>query len=263
MKHLGISVNGKLKPCEACALHKAKQKPVKKVTKNRANEVGGRMFMDMSGPFHPTIGGSRYWVLVVDDFSRMGFCGFLKEKSELASWMMKFIQFVEVQGYHVKIIRCDNAGENKTAIQEIQEKYGGIIPEFMAPHMLQQNGVIERRFPTLKTRASAMMKDANLTQEAKNKLWGEAAMMANVMENITLNPKQEKTPFEIFTGKKSKLYSKLVEFGRVGYVKNLGIHKNWEPKAVKCVMVGYASNHMEDTYQCITRKQGKLFCQEI
>jgi len=89
MKHLGIGVNGKLRPCEACALHKAKQKPLKKVTKNRANEVGGRMFMDMSGPFHPTIGGSRYWVLVVDDFSRMGFCGFLKEKSQLASWMMK------------------------------------------------------------------------------------------------------------------------------------------------------------------------------
>jgi len=65
MKYLGIGVNGKLKPCEACALHKAKQKPVKKVTKNRADEVGGRMFMDMSGPFHPTIGGSRYWVLVV------------------------------------------------------------------------------------------------------------------------------------------------------------------------------------------------------
>ncbi len=71
--------------------------------------------------------------------------------------------------------------------------------------------------------------------------------MANV-ENITLNPKQEKTPFKIFTGKKSKLYSKLVEFGRVGYVQNLGIHKNWEPKAVKCAMAGYASNHMEDTY---------------
>jgi len=33
MKHLGIDVNGKLKPCETCALHKAKQKPIKKVTK--------------------------------------------------------------------------------------------------------------------------------------------------------------------------------------------------------------------------------------
>ena len=108
--------------------------------------------------------------------------------------------------------------------------------------------MVKRRFPTLKTRASAVMKDANITQEAKNKLWGEAAMMANVMENITLNPKQEKTPFEIFTGKRSKLYGKLVEFGRVGYVKNLGIHKNWEPKAVKCAMVGYASDHTEDTY---------------
>jgi len=35
-----------------------------------------------------------------------------------------------------------------------------------------------------------MMKDANLTIEAKRKLWTEAAMMANILENITLNPKQ-------------------------------------------------------------------------
>jgi len=34
-----------------------------------------------------------------------------------------------------------------------------------------------------------MMKDANLTIEAKRKLWAEAAMMANILENINLNPK--------------------------------------------------------------------------
>jgi len=46
-----------------------------------------------------------------------------------------------------------------------------------------------------------MMKDAILTIEAKRKLWAKAAMMANILENITLNPKQTKTPFEIFTGR--------------------------------------------------------------
>jgi len=39
MNHLGIGVAGKLKPCEACAIHKAKQKPVKKATSTRG--VGG------------------------------------------------------------------------------------------------------------------------------------------------------------------------------------------------------------------------------
>jgi len=76
MNHLGIGVGGKLKPCEASAIHKAKQKPVKKATNSRAEKVGERIFMDISGPFNPSIRGSTYWVLVVDDFSRMGFCGF-------------------------------------------------------------------------------------------------------------------------------------------------------------------------------------------
>ena len=201
MNHLGIGVAGKLKPCEACALHKAKQKPVKKATSSRAEKVGERLFMDISGPFNPSMGGSTYWVLVVDDFSRMGFCGFLKAKSDLAQWMVKLVGFIKSHGHEVKFIRCDNAGENKTAIELLQEKNGGIIQEYTAPHTPQQNGVVERRFPTLKMRASAMMKDANLTLEAKRRLWAEAAMMANILENITLNPKQTKTPFEIFTGK--------------------------------------------------------------
>jgi len=258
MNHLGIGVAGKLKPCEACAIHKAKQKPVKKATSTRAEKVGERIFMDISGPFSPSIGGSIYWVLVVDDFSRMGFCGFLKAKSDLAQWMVKLVAFIKSHGHQVKFIRCDNAGENKTAVELLQEKVGGIIPEYTAPHTPQQNGVVERRFPTLKMRALAMMKDANLTIEAKRKLWAEAAMMANILENITLNPKQTKTPFEIFTGRKLRLYGMMIEFGRIGYVKIPEKQRNWEAKAVKCVMVGYAPDHTEDTYRLYNMDTGKI-----
>jgi len=40
---------------------------------SKADKVSERIFMDISGPFNPSIGGSTYWVLVVDDLSRMGF----------------------------------------------------------------------------------------------------------------------------------------------------------------------------------------------
>ena len=99
---------------------------------------------------------------------------------------------------------------NKTAIGVLHKKFQGIVPEFTAPHTPQQNGVVERRFPTLKNRALAMMKDESLTIEAKRRLWGEAAMMANVLENITLNPSQSKTPYEIFKGKKSRICEKMI-----------------------------------------------------
>jgi len=103
-----------------------------------------------------------------------------------------------------------------------------------------------------------MMKDTNSTTEAKRKLCAESAMMANILENINLNPKQCKTPSEILTGRRSRLYGMMIEFGRIGYVKILEKQRNWEPKAIKCVMVGYASDHTEDTYRLYNMETGKI-----
>jgi len=64
MNHLGISIAGKLKPYEACAIPKANQKPMKKSTSSKAKKVS----MDESRPFNPSIGESTYWALVLDDF---------------------------------------------------------------------------------------------------------------------------------------------------------------------------------------------------
>jgi len=76
-------------------------------------------------------------------YSRMGFCGFLKAKSDLAKWMVKLVAFIQSHGHQVKCIRCDNAGENKVAVELLQERIEGIIPEYTAPHTPQQNGVVE------------------------------------------------------------------------------------------------------------------------
>jgi hypothetical protein len=38
------------------------------------------------------------------------------------------------------------------------------------------------------------------------------------MENISSNTLNKKSPYELFTGKQSKLYGNLVEFGRIGQI---------------------------------------------
>jgi len=41
----------------------------------------------------------------------------------------------------------------------------------------------------------------------------------------------------------------LIKFGRIGYITTRKqIKKKWTDKSVKCVMVGYANNHLGDTY---------------
>jgi hypothetical protein len=59
---------------------------------------------------------------------------------------------------------------------------------------------------------------ANFDDDARNLLWAEAVNNANDMENISSNTLNKKSPYELFTGEKSRLYSKLVEFGRIGQV---------------------------------------------
>jgi hypothetical protein len=66
-----LVLTGKLQPCSACLLYKASQRPVKKDTLMKATYAGERIHMDVSGPFPPTLGGHRYWVMFKDQYSGM------------------------------------------------------------------------------------------------------------------------------------------------------------------------------------------------
>ena len=70
----------------------------------------------------------------------------------------------------------------------------------------------------LKLRSQAMLNQADLSPDLRNKLWTEAARCANLIENITSSGKQAETPYELFVGKQSSIYDHLVEFGRIAYV---------------------------------------------
>lgn len=67
----GWTLTGEWKPCGACAYAKAKAKAVPKTTLTRVTEPGERTFVDISGPYDPSIKGSRYWLNIVDDKTRM------------------------------------------------------------------------------------------------------------------------------------------------------------------------------------------------
>jgi hypothetical protein len=84
------------------------------------------------------------------------------------------------------------------------------------PH--QQNGVVEQCIAILQHQANAMLIMANFTSKVRGTLWAEAVNTANDLENITANTSNNKSPCEMFTKMKSKLYPKLIEFERLGFV---------------------------------------------
>jgi hypothetical protein len=79
--YYGTKCVGDMTPCAYCALAKIKQNLVPKTTSSRGNSPGYRLFVDISCSLDPSYGVSRYWVLIVDDFSRFHWSYFLRAKS--------------------------------------------------------------------------------------------------------------------------------------------------------------------------------------
>ena len=68
-KALGIQVTSTFKPCEDCALGKAKQCTVSKKAVPHSKILGERLFFDINSTSVPTYGGKQHWLFIIDDSS--------------------------------------------------------------------------------------------------------------------------------------------------------------------------------------------------
>jgi hypothetical protein len=72
----------------------------------------------------------------------------------------------------------------------------GVLVEYVAPYTPQQNGKVERQFPTDLKRANAMLDSVQLGPAHKMKLRKEAIQYASTMANISI--KDGMSPHENF-----------------------------------------------------------------
>ncbi|GJR65212.1 putative ribonuclease H-like domain-containing protein [Tanacetum coccineum] len=102
----------------------------------------------------------------------------------------------------VKVIRCDNGTEFKNRIMNQFCEMKGIKREFSVARTPQQNGVAERKNRTLIEAARTMLADSKLLTT----FWAEAVNTACYVQNKVLVIKpQNKTPYELFLGRKHAL----------------------------------------------------------
>lgn len=82
-------------------------------TSTRSNQILEIIHGDLCGPMEKTsIGGSRYYFILVDDFSRMSFVYFLKSKNEALKYLKEFVSMVKNRkGKLMMIFRSDQGGE--------------------------------------------------------------------------------------------------------------------------------------------------------
>ena len=251
----GLKLKGELKVCEDCAIAKARQKNVNQDWKEGSQKPGERVYLDISSIKDKSYSGSRFWVLVVDDYTDYCWSLFLKSKSDLKTKFKTLLSDLNVAGINVKYIRCDDSGENKALFEECQSKGYGINFEFSGPRTPQRNGKVERKFQTFFGRIRAMLNSAGLKDHLRSGVWAECAMTVTFLSNITSIKNRDICPYQLMFGCKPKLPTSLRSFGEMGVVTTKDkIQGKLSNRGTPCMFVGYSVYHAHDVYRMLNLK---------
>ena len=219
---LNLSKVTKMSFCEGCVEGKMCRNPFKLVGVRSTRKLQ-LVHSDVCGPM-PTesLGGHKYFVTFIDDYSRHCSVYFMKHRSEVLS---KFKEYL---------------------------KHRGIRHELTVPYNPEQNGVAERLNRTLMEAARSMISHAGLTSN----YWGEAVATAMYVRNCTATTTTNTTPYERWYGKKPDL-SNLRVFGCTAYAHVPdAIRQKLDKKAEKMRFVGYSGQ--PKGYRLLNEKTGKV-----
>ena len=164
------SIDGEGKICEGCIFGKMHRLPFPK-TSWRAKPPLKLVHVDICGPTRtPSLNNIRYFILFVDDYTRMMWLYFLNAKLEAFSIFLQFKALVERQsGCKLKTLRTNHGGEFIYTPFLNYCKENGIQRQLIVSHSPQQNGVAERKNCTIIEIARSILKGKGLP----NQFWAE------------------------------------------------------------------------------------------
>lgn len=227
--------------CEGCIMGKQHRLPFPKQSSWRAKAPLELVHTDICGKMKtPSLNQFRYFLTFIDDFSRMTWVYFLKEKSETFLVFKRFKAFVENQsGCSSKVIRSDKGGEYTS--HEFQDycKDEGIWKQTTVGYSPQQNGIAERKNRTIVEMATSMMNEKSLPKE----FWAEAVHTAvYILNRCPTKAVKNMIPFEAWSGFKPSV-SHFKVFGCIGYA-HIPTEKRtkFDDKSQKCIFVGYSTS---------------------
>ncbi|WKA04900.1 hypothetical protein VitviT2T_022897 [Vitis vinifera] len=161
--------------CTSCQLGKQPALPF-----NNSESISKSIFelihSDVWGPSPvASIGGSRYFVVFIDDYSRYSWIFPMKSRSEILSIYSNFAKMIETQfSKRIKTFRSDNALEyTQHAFQALLHSYG-TIHHLTCPGTSQQNGRAERKLRHILDTIRALL----LSTKIPAPFWGEASLHA-------------------------------------------------------------------------------------
>jgi transposase InsO family protein len=227
--------------CSACQAGKqvGTHHPHKNImTTDRPLEL---LHMDLFGPIaYISIDGSKYCLVIVDDYSRFTWVFFLQEKSQTQKTLKGFLRRAKNEfGLMIKKIRSDNGTEFKNSQIEGFLEDEGIKHEFSSPYTPQQNGVVERNIKTLLGMVRTMLDEYKTPDRFLTEAINTACYSIN---QLYLHRILKKTSYKLLTGKKPNV-SYFRAFGSKCFILvKRGRKSKFAPKAVEGFLLGYDSN---------------------
>lgn len=189
--------------CECCLEGKLTRLSFPKHSNSRSSNILDLVHTDLCGPVIPsTNAGKSYVMTMVDDYSRYTKIYLLSAKSDAKHCFKQYVAEMENKfEKRLKSYRSDRGGEylNQWLDAFCQEK--GITNQTTLPYTPQQNGVAERKNRYLIEMTRCLLIDAKLGKE----FWGEAVMTAAYLQNRIPSDSVERTPYELWTGRKPNL----------------------------------------------------------
>jgi transposase InsO family protein len=152
-----------------------------------------------------SIGGSKYGLVIVDDYSHFTWVFFLQDKSKTRETFNKrILRWAQMEfELGVKKIRNNNGFEFKNLqVKEYLEEEG-IKHDFSAPYTPQQNGVMERKNRMLVNMVRTMLGE----YKTPDWFWAEAMNTTfHAINRLYLHRLLKKTAYELVTNDKPNVY---------------------------------------------------------
>jgi len=200
-----LDESSEIRSCDSCEYAKAHRKPIAKVREaKRADEVGEEVHSDVWGPSPvQTINGREYYVTFTDDHSRFTHLYLLRNKDQTFEAYRMYESLGRTQrGTRIKKLHSDRGGEYLSGPFDEHLAKAGTLRNLTVHDTPEHNGVSERLNRTLLEKVRAMLHSSGLPKF----LWGEAVKHAVYLKNRTPTVAlDERTPFEVFFGKKPNL----------------------------------------------------------
>ena len=246
--------------CDGCGESKAIRRAVPKETTLKAERPMKRVFVDLAGPFLTSAGGTRYCMLMVDDYTNVGWTLFLGDKSggtlcqAFRSWHTAVKRTAAIHG-GLEIARFDNGNEFTNADFRKLLTELGVAVEYTPVDGAKRNGRVERKLALIAEGARAAwlefprhFPDLEFPAKANSwhQIWPEAFTWMNDCLNTTAqaHTPDKLSPYERLYKKRPN--NRLLPFMMPGF-RHYNRKNKAESKGERCFFLNSGNNHSSTT----------------